>query len=112
MVAPQDLERLACIQNIVAHTIQRWRTLGPQKCNEVMRGAIFGQHLHIKGAQIFVVNLPTIQGLGQFGGFDMWLQDRAGLGEQALMAARNQLLGAAAQDPSLMAVRPPEFGAN
>ena len=60
----------------------------------------------IKGAQIFVVNLPTIQGLGQFGGFDMWLQDRAGLGEQALMAARNQLLGAAAQDPSLMAVRP------
>ena len=53
-----------------------------------------------------MVNLPTIQGLGQFGGFDMWLQDRAGLGEQALMAARNQLLGAAAQDPSLMAVRP------
>jgi multidrug efflux pump len=60
----------------------------------------------IKGAQIFVVNLPTIQGLGQFGGFDMWLQDRAGLGEEALMAARNQLLGAASQDKSLMGVRP------
>ena len=60
----------------------------------------------IKGAQIFVVNLPTIQGLGQFGGFDMWLQDRAGLGQDALMAARNQLLGAASQDKSLMAVRP------
>ena len=65
-------------------------------------GALFG----IKGAQIFVVNLPTIQGLGQFGGFDMWLQDRAGLGQEALTAARNQLLGAAAQDPSLVAVRP------
>ena len=65
------------------------------------------QHLYgIKGAQIFVLNLPTIQGLGQFGGFDMWLQDRAGLGEDALTAARNQLLGAAAQDQSLTAVRP------
>src|SRR5690606_22764949 len=60
----------------------------------------------IRDAQIFVVNLPTVQGLGQFGGFDMYLQDRAGLGGEALTAARNQLLGAAAQDPSLTAVRP------
>ena len=60
----------------------------------------------IKGAQIFVVNLPTIQGLGQFGGFDMWLQDRTGAGQDALMAARNQLLGLASQDKSLMQVRP------
>ncbi|MEN1972844.1 multidrug efflux RND transporter permease subunit [Luteimonas sp. MJ204] len=60
----------------------------------------------IRDAQIFVVNLPTVQGLGQFGGFDMYLQDRAGLGREALTAARNQLLGAAAQDPSLTAVRP------
>ncbi|WP_379655360.1 multidrug efflux RND transporter permease subunit [Pseudoxanthomonas sp. UC19_8] len=60
----------------------------------------------IKGAQIFVVNLPTIQGLGQFGGFDMWLQDRTGAGQDALMAARNQLLGIASQDKSLMQVRP------
>ena len=60
----------------------------------------------IKGAQIFVVNLPTIQGLGQFGGFDMWLQDRTGAGADALMAARNQLLGIASQDKTLMQVRP------
>jgi multidrug efflux pump len=60
----------------------------------------------IKGAQIFVVNLPTIQGLGQFGGFDMWLQDRTGAGQDALMAARNQLLGIASQDKTLMQVRP------
>ena len=66
-------------------------------------GALYG----IRDAQIFVVNLPTIQGLGQFGGFDMYLQDRAGAGREALQAARNQLLGAAAQQPDLLqGVRP------
>lgn len=60
----------------------------------------------IKDAQVFFVNLPTVQGLGQFGGFDMWLQDRAGAGQDALMEARNTLLGAASNDKSLVAVRP------
>ena len=60
----------------------------------------------IKEAQVFVVNMPTVQGLGQFGGFDMWLQDRAGMGHTALNQARNQLLGAAAQSPVLAGVRP------
>ncbi|MFT3762194.1 MAG: multidrug efflux RND transporter permease subunit [Pseudoxanthomonas sp.] len=65
-------------------------------------GALFG----IKEAQIFVVNLPTVQGLGQFGGFDMYLQDRTGAGHEALEQARNILLGKAAQNPALTAVRP------
>jgi len=60
----------------------------------------------IKDAQIFFVNLPTVQGLGQFGGFDMWLQDRTGAGQEALMNARNTLLGAASQDTALVGVRP------
>ncbi len=60
----------------------------------------------IKDAQVFFVNLPTVQGLGQFGGFDMWLQDRAGAGQEALMKARNTLLGAASADKSLVGVRP------
>ncbi len=60
----------------------------------------------IKDAQVFLVNLPTVQGLGQFGGFDMWLQDRAGAGQDALMDARNTLLGAASADTSLVGVRP------
>jgi len=60
----------------------------------------------IKDAQVFFVNLPTVQGLGQFGGFDMWLQDRAGAGQDALMEARNTLLAAASQDASLAGVRP------
>jgi len=68
-----------------------------------MNGAFYG----IKEAQIFVVNLPTVQGLGQFGGFDMWLQDRAGAGFDQLTNARNILLGSAAQKSDLLAgVRP------
>ena len=65
-------------------------------------GALFG----IKEATIFVVNLPTVQGLGQFGGFDMWLQDRTGQGQAALTQARNMLLGQAAQNAALVGVRP------
>ncbi|HAI93602.1 MAG TPA: hydrophobe/amphiphile efflux-1 family RND transporter [Xanthomonadaceae bacterium] len=65
--------------------------------------AFFG----IKGAQIFVVNLPTVQGLGQFGGFDMWLEDRAGVGQDALMQARNTVLGKASQlSNTVTGVRP------
>ncbi|MBD9368193.1 multidrug efflux RND transporter permease subunit [Xanthomonas sp. XNM01] len=65
-------------------------------------GALYG----IKEAGIFVVNLPTVQGLGQFGGFDMWLQDRTGQGNAALTQARNMLLGAASQNQGLVGVRP------
>ncbi len=60
----------------------------------------------IKGARMFVINLPTIRGLGRFGGFDFRLEDRAGLGHDQLMQARNTLLGKAAADPVLSGVRP------
>ena len=69
-----------------------------QKAN----GALFG----IKDAQIFVINLPTVQGLGQFGGFDMYLQDRSGKGRPALMQAMGQLLGEAGKNKVLAGVRP------
>jgi multidrug efflux pump len=64
--------------------------------------ALFG----IRDAQIFVLNLPTVNGLGQFGGFDMYLQDRSGAGREALAQAMGTLLGKAAQDKSLQGVRP------
>jgi len=50
--------------------------------------------------------MPTVRGLGRFGGFDFRLEDRAGLGHAKLMRARNALLGAAAKDPILAGVRP------
>ncbi|HUT41646.1 MAG TPA: efflux RND transporter permease subunit, partial [Gammaproteobacteria bacterium] len=60
----------------------------------------------IKGARMFVINLPTIRGLGSFGGFDFRLEDRAGLGHAQLLAARNILLGKAGKNPLLYGVRP------
>jgi multidrug efflux pump len=60
----------------------------------------------IKGSQIFVVNLPTISGLGQFGGVDMFLQARGGQTREQLTQAVGTLLGDASKDPSLFGVRP------
>jgi multidrug efflux pump len=60
----------------------------------------------VRDAQIFVVNLPTIRGLGAFGGFDLYLEDRAGLGREVLGQALGQTLGGAAKNPALTGVRP------
>ncbi|MDP5255157.1 MULTISPECIES: efflux RND transporter permease subunit [unclassified Vibrio] len=60
----------------------------------------------IKGAQIFSFNLPAIRGLGTASGFEAYLVDTNNAGHQALIQARNQLLGMAAQDPILTGVRP------
>ena len=60
----------------------------------------------IRDAQIFVINLPTVNGLGQFGGFDLYLQDRTGVGREALGQAMGTLLGKAAQEKALVGVRP------
>ena len=69
-----------------------------------LNGALF---MGVRDAQAFVVNLPTIRGLGQFGGFDMYLQDRSGAGHEALAAAQNTLLGKAAQMQAVLTgVRP------
>ncbi|GLQ51171.1 efflux RND transporter permease subunit [Dyella flava] len=60
----------------------------------------------IRDAQIFVVNLPTIRGLSQFGGLDMYLQARSGQPRTQLAQALGMLLGKAAQSPTLFGARP------
>ena len=60
----------------------------------------------IKDANAFAFFPPPIRELGNSSGFDVQLVDREGLGHEALMAARNQLLGAASQNPKLTRVRP------
>jgi len=60
----------------------------------------------IRDGIIFVFPPPSVIELGTATGFDFQLQDRGGLGHAAMMAARNQLLGMAAQDPRLARVRP------
>jgi len=60
----------------------------------------------IKEANVFVFTPPAVTELGNATGFELQLQDRAGLGHDALMAARNQLLDLARKDPRLAKVRP------
>jgi multidrug efflux pump len=65
------------------------------------------QHLHgIRDAQVFVVNLPTIRGLSQFGGVDMYLQARAGQSREDLSKAVGTVLAKASQDKTLLGIRP------
>ncbi len=47
-----------------------------------------------------------MNGLGQFGGFDMYLQDRSGQGRDALGQALGTLLGKAGANKALVGVRP------
>jgi multidrug efflux pump len=61
---------------------------------------------NVKDAQVFVVNQPTIRGLSQFGGFDFFLEDRSGLGRNALASAQGQLLQSASNSAVLANVRP------
>jgi HAE1 family hydrophobic/amphiphilic exporter-1 len=63
----------------------------------------------IRNAQVFAFSPPAVTELGQAKGFDFQLLDRGGLGHGVLMAARNQLLGLAAEDPALTKVRPNGF---
>lgn len=65
-------------------------------------GALFG----IKDAFVFTFFPPPIRELGNASGFDLQLLDRGGLGHAALINARNQLLGMAAQNNLLLGVRP------
>jgi len=58
----------------------------------------------IKDAQIITVMPPAVQGLGASGGFTMEVQDRAGLGPQALAKATNDLVAAANKNPKLAGV--------
>jgi multidrug efflux pump len=65
-------------------------------------GNISGQE---RDGFVFFVNMPVIQGLSDFGGFDLWLEDRANKGTDALIAAQNALVGAAAQSKVVQGVR-------
>ncbi len=59
-----------------------------------------------KLAMVFAFTPPAVSELGNATGFEFQLQDRAGLGHDALMEARNLFLAKASQHPALARVRP------
>lgn len=57
-------------------------------------------------AYIMPLQLPAMPELGVSAGFDLQLKASAGQSHDQLLAARNTILGLAAQDPALVGVRP------
>jgi multidrug efflux pump len=73
---------------------------------QALAGRAFGALSGIHDAFIFPLSPPPIPELGNASGFNFRLQDRAGLGHDALLAARNQLLGMASKSTVITQVRP------
>jgi multidrug efflux pump len=65
-----------------------------------------GVFSQIREARVFALNPPSIPALGVAGGFTFKLEDRGNEGYNALLQARNQLIGAAGQSGMLESVRP------
>jgi hydrophobe/amphiphile efflux-1 (HAE1) family protein len=58
----------------------------------------------IKDAYVVTIPPPPVQGLGSAGGFKMMLEDRVGLGSEALVNAARALVAAANKDPTFAGV--------
>jgi len=78
----------------------------PDQNVRAIAGRAMGGFMQYRDASVFAFAPPAVLELGNASGFDVYLQDQAGLGREALVAARNQFLGMAAKDPTLVAVRP------
>jgi HAE1 family hydrophobic/amphiphilic exporter-1 len=77
---------------------------------------LFPKMLGIQEATVIPFNLPAINGVGNFGGFEFHLQDRTNLGFDATGVALDKFIGRAsaypsAQQPQLTGLRP-NFNAN
>jgi hydrophobe/amphiphile efflux-1 (HAE1) family protein len=80
------------------------RAKDPNQSALGIQRALFGQLSAIQEAQIFVVQPPPVQGIGNAGGFRMMLEDRGGRGPEALRGATLAMMARAAQTPGLLQV--------
>ncbi|MGV7121719.1 multidrug efflux RND transporter permease subunit [Sphingopyxis sp. 550A] len=79
---------------------------GKENSADAIAGKAMGAFMGIKEAFVFSLSPPSIPELGTSSGFTFKLQDRGGAGRDALLAARNQMLGGAMQSKTLANVRP------
>ena len=86
--------------------LKDWSERDADNSASAIAGRAMGELSKIRDAIVFPVTPPPIPELGNATGFTFRLQDRAGLGHDALLAARNQLLGLAAKSTVLAGVRP------
>ncbi len=92
---------------LVFVTLKDWaERTAPGSSAEAVAGRAFGALSRIRDAFVLPLSPPPIRELGNSSGFSLRLQDRAGVGREALLAARGQFLGAASQSKLLAGVRP------
>jgi multidrug efflux pump len=88
-------------------TLKDWSEReGAAHSAQSLAGRAFGALMRVRDAFIFPLSPPPIPELGTASGFTFRLQDRGGNGHDALVAARNQLLGLAAKSQVITGVRP------
>ena len=88
-------------------TLKDWgERSGPGQSAQAVAGRAFGALMRVRDAFIFPLSPSPIPELGSASGFNFRLQDRGGLGHDALLAARNQMLGLAGQSKLLANIRP------
>ena len=88
-------------------TLKDWKERpGPEHSAQAVAGRAFGALMAVRDGFVFPLSPPPIPELGTATGFNFRLQDRAGQSREALVAARNQLLGLARDSKVITGVRP------
>ncbi len=107
MIAGMGFSGTAQNNGMVFAKLKDWdqRTESHQKVSAIA-GRVLRRFATKRDGMIFAFAPPAVTELGMAQGVDFQLLDRGGLGHEALMNARNQLLGMAMQDPRLASVRP------
>jgi multidrug efflux pump len=86
--------------------LKDWKERGKGQSATDVAGKAFGALSGIPDAIVFPLSPPPIRELGNATGITARLQDRSSLGHEALINARNQLLGMAAKSTVLKGLRP------
>jgi hydrophobe/amphiphile efflux-1 (HAE1) family protein len=76
----------------------------PRKSAAAIQGALFQRLAAIQEGLVLVVQPPPVRGVGTAGGVRMMIQDRGGVGSQALQAAVTTMVAKASQVPGLIQV--------
>jgi multidrug efflux pump len=88
-------------------TLKDWKERkGEGESASALAGRAFGALSGVRDAFIYPLSPPPIPELGNASGVTFRLQDRSGAGHEALVNARNQLLGMASQSKVLTQTRP------
>ncbi|MFI8737004.1 multidrug efflux RND transporter permease subunit TMexD [Ectopseudomonas toyotomiensis] len=82
--------------------LKDWSERDATQSPEAESAAVNEHFANLDDGAMMAVPPPPIEGLGNSGGFALRLQDRAGLGRDALLAARDEVLGKVNGNPKFL----------